>query len=110
MVTEKGFKCAYITHSPDYSRMPVYLMKRHMLTDEVFVLLEGEAIMLTLSQNVFTETVLKKGETLVVEKATYHYLAVSEDARVFVTERDDTGRDNTEILTLETPYKWGNTQ
>ena len=104
VVYENGFKCAYITHSEDYAFGKVSVMKRHNLTDEVFVLLSGRAIMLTLTGEEFVKTPLICGEALTVEKGTYHYLAVSEGARVFVCERDDTSRENTDSLTLISPY------
>ncbi len=104
VVIGDGFKCAYITHSPDYSFGQVTLMKRHNLTDEVFVLLSGKAVMLTLSDGVFTETPLTVNAAYTVEKGTYHYLAVTEDANVFVCERLDTGASNTDCLTLEESY------
>ena len=104
VITEKGFKCAYITHSAAYSFGAVTEMKRHNETEEVFVLLSGAAVMLTLEDGVFTETPLARGEATVVSKGTYHYLGVTEDASVFVTERDDTGKDNTDVLALGEPY------
>ena len=104
VVMADGFKCAYITHSPDYSFGSVTLMKRHNLTDEVFVLLKGKVVMLTISNGGFIETSLEEGTAFTVEKGTYHYLAVSNDASVFVCERADTGADNTDCLTLENPY------
>lgn len=104
VLTEKGFKCAYITHAAAYSFGAVTEMKRHNETEEVFVLLAGDAVMLTFENGVFTETPLAKGEATVVAKGTYHYLGVTADASVFVTERDDTGKDNTDVLALSEPY------
>ena len=105
VISEQGFKCAYITHSDAYSFGEVMEMKRHNETEEVFVLLSGDAVMLTLEGGVFVETPLAKGEATVVAKGTYHYLGVTENASVFVVERDDTGKDNTDVLTLDEPYR-----
>ena len=104
VITEQGFKCAYITHSAAYSFGAVTEMKRHNETEEVFVLLAGDAVMLTFAEGVFTETPLVRGEATVVAKGTYHYLGVTADASVFVVERDDTGKDNTDVLVLSEPY------
>ena len=104
VIAERGFKCAYITHAAAYSFGAVTEMKRHNETEEVFVLLTGEAVMLTLEDGVFTETPLVRGEALVVAKGTYHYLGVTADASVFVVERDDTCKDNTDALALCEPY------
>ena len=55
VVTEDGFKCAFITHSPDYAFGAVTAMKRHNLTEEVFVLLQGSAVMLIRENGTFSE-------------------------------------------------------
>ncbi len=99
-----NFKCAFITHSPDYSYGEVKVMKRHNLTDEIFVLLTGKAVMLTLADNVFTETALQENTAYNVKAGTWHYLAITEDASVFVTENADTSALNTDVLNLTTPY------
>ena len=99
-----NFKCAFITHSPDYSFGEVTVMKRHNLTDEIFVLLSGKAVMLTCDNEVFTETELKENTAYNVMAGTWHYLAVSDDASVFVTENADTDSTNTDVLNLTTPY------
>ena len=99
-----NFKCAYITHSEDYSFGKVTTMKRHNLTDEIFVLLSGKAVMLTLENDIFTETPLEENVAYNVEAGTWHYLAVTEDTSVFVTENADTSSANTDVLDLTTPY------
>ena len=104
VVVTESFKCAYITHSPDYAFGEVRLMKRHNLTDEVFVLLAGKAVMLTFEDENFTETPLLPYTAYTVEKGTYHYLAVSEGASVFVCERSDTGAGNTDTIFFDNPY------
>ena len=99
-----NFKCAYITYSADYSFGEVTTMKRHNLTDEIFVLLTGKAVMLTIEDNAFIETELQKSTAYNVKAGTWHYLAVTEDASVFVTENADTDSTNTDVLKLEKSY------
>ncbi len=99
------FKCAFIKLSRQYSFGSVVEMKRHNETDEIFVLLCGSAVMLTFENNGFKETILEKESAYNVTKGTYHYLALSDDAIVFVTEKADTTSENTDILILEKPYK-----
>ncbi len=98
------FKCAFIKLSEQYSFGTVLEMKRHNETDEIFVLLSGYAVMLILENDSFKETVLEKETAYNVTKGTYHYLALSDDATVFVAENADTSSENTDVLKLETPY------
>ena len=102
VVKNECFKCAFITHSPAYSFGEVREMKRHNETDEIFVLLCGSAVMLICENGEFSEVALLPNTAYNVHAKTWHYLAVSEDALVFVTERADTDSSNSEIISLET--------
>ena len=104
VVKNESFKCAFITHSPAYSFGEVSEMKRHNETDEIFVLLCGRAVMLTYENGKFSGRKLLPNTEYNVHAKTWHYLAVSEDALVFVTERADTDSTNSEIITLAKPY------
>lgn len=98
------FKCAFIKHSKAYSFGKVYEMKRHNETDEIFVLLKGKAVMLTMEEGKFLETELEKNTAYSVQSGTWHYLALSGDAQVFVTENADTDSSNTDIIELGEEY------
>lgn len=98
------FKCAFIKHSNAYSFGSVYEMKRHNETDEIFVLLKGKAVMLTMEEGKFLETELEKNTAYSVQSGTWHYLALSGDAQVFVTENADTDSSNTDIIELGEEY------
>lgn len=104
VVMNERFKCAFITHSPYYSFGKVDHMKRHNNTDEVFVLLSGRAVMLILEDGKVQEHTLEQGIAYNVQKGTWHYLAVSEDAQIFVAEGADTDETNTDVLSLEQLY------
>ncbi len=93
----ENFKCAFISASSMYSYGEVYEMKRHNKTDEIFVLISGKATMLTIENDSFVETELSTNNTYIVGKGTWHYLAVSDGAVVFVCENADTCADNTDI-------------
>ena len=79
-------------------------MKRHNMTDEIFVLLRGKAVMLICENGKFTEAALEKEKAYNVTKGTWHYLAVSEDALLFVAENADTDSTNTDVMDLEIEY------
>lgn len=101
--TEK-FKCAYITLEDQYRHGKVTQMKRHNDSDEVFTLIRGNAVLLTLEDS-FTETPLELGASFMIPASTWHYLAISEDAIVFVTENSGMLPQNTDTLTLDEPYE-----
>lgn len=101
------FLCAWITHAAQYSYGKVTVVKRHLTSPEVFVLLRGSGTLLTACSDLSNRqfTALKPGKAVCVEAGTWHYLAVSEDALVFVTENNDVSAQNTETLLLEEPYE-----
>ena len=98
--TFEGWKTAFITSAPQYGQLQVF--KRHLLTDETFVLLRGNATIYTLdTQNELVETPMVADTIYVVEKATWHHVQVQENAALFVVENSNTAKDNTEQMTLE---------
>ena len=105
VIKNESFKCAFITHSPAYAFGKVEEMKRHNETEEIFVLLKGCAVMLIYEDGIFSEYELSENTAYNVHPRTWHYLAVSEDASVFVTERADTDSTNSDIIKLPEIYE-----
>ena len=105
VIKNDSFKCAFITHSPAYAFGAVEEMKRHNETDEIFVLLKGHAVMLIYEDGIFTEHLLTEGIAYNVHPKTWHYLAVSEDASVFVTEKANTDSTNSDVIKLDRAYE-----
>ena len=102
--TFDGWKTAFITSAPQYGQLKVW--KRHLCTDETFILLKGNATIYTLDENGKTvETPMQAEKLYVVEKATWHHVQVSNDALLFVVENSDTSKENTEQMTAE---QWKN--
>lgn len=98
----EGWKVAFITCAEQYGELKV--LKRHVKTDETFVLIEGYATLYTADDDQpLTATHLQKGKLYVVKKNTWHHLKVSDDGLLFVVENSNTNKDNTEskILTDE---------
>jgi mannose-6-phosphate isomerase-like protein (cupin superfamily) len=92
--TFENWKVAFITCAPQYGELKE--LKRHMLTDEVFVLVDGRATIYTLEKEKLVQTRMEKGKLYVVEKATWHHVQVSSDALLAVVENRDTCKENTE--------------
>ena len=68
-------------------------LERHLLTDEAFILLDGEATLYTDKESM----VMKKNIVYNIPKAEWHHIVVSKDATVMVVENSSTSDENTEI-------------
>jgi hypothetical protein len=84
-------------------------MECHTQTEEVFVLLEGQAVII-LGGNaekvdgVYPQ-VMEKRKLYNVKQDTWHTVLLSRDASVLIVENNDTGKDNTEYCTLTPEQK-----
>ncbi len=67
-------------------------LERHLLTDEVFVLLEGSATLYTDSE----QTEMKPLIVYNIPAGVWHHIVVSEDASVLVVENRNTSKENTQ--------------
>ena len=98
--TFEGWKVAFITCAEQYGELK--LVKRHTQTDEVFVLVKGEATLYTANGDESLQTtVLEKEKLYIVKRNTWHHLQVSEDALLVVVENSDTTKENTESRTIK---------
>ncbi len=68
-------------------------LERHLLTDEAFILLDGEAVLYTDTE----EERMQKCVVYNIPKAVWHHIVVSKDATVMVVENKSTCDANTEI-------------
>lgn len=94
--TFEGWKVAFITSAPQYGELKEF--KRHLLTDEVFTLIDGEATIYTLEEETLVTTKMVKGKLYSVGKGTWHHVQVSKDALILVVENSNTNKDNTEKI------------
>ncbi len=86
----EGWKIGYLRYSDRFSKFDQ--LERHLETDEVFVLLEGEATLYTEDEKCFME----KNVLYNIPKGVWHHIVVSEDATVMVVENSNTTKENTE--------------
>ncbi len=84
------WKVGMLRYNERFSRFAE--MERHLLTDEVFVLMSGKAVLYTDSQEVDMEL----GAVYTVPAGVWHHIVVSEDANVLVVENSNTSIENTE--------------
>ena len=97
--TFENWKIAFITCAEQYGELKV--VKRHTQTDEVFVLVKGEATIFTADgDEPLVETKMEKEKLYVVQKNTWHHLQVGKDALLIVVENSDTTKENTQSRTV----------
>lgn len=102
VIENDGWKVAFITYSDMYSKTNFKNMKRHINTDEVFILLNGKAtlhIASDLSKGI-TAYELEKKFIYNVKRNTWHYLSISKDALLSVIESYGGDKNITETITI----------
>ena len=90
MIESGEWKVGMLHYSERFSRLGE--MERHLLTDEVFVLVSGKATLYTDSEAVEME----QGSVYTVPVGVWHHIVVSIDANVMVVESRSTSIENTE--------------
>ncbi len=84
-------------------------MERHIQTDEVFVLLQGQATLI-LGGNSFTveniqSQAIEPRKLYNVRQGVWHTVLLSRDASILIVENRDTGIENTEYCRLSNDLK-----
>lgn len=99
VVNFESWKVAYLSYSERFSKFEV--IERHLLTDEVFVLLEGKATLFVAKDGHRVQEIeMERQKVYNVKKAVWHHIVVSKDANVLVVENSNTCAENSEILPL----------
>lgn len=91
-----AWRVAFLNYAPRFDADNFCKMERHLLTDEVFVLLEGTG---TLAIGEERELVpMEKHKIYNVKKGVWHQIFVSRDAKVLIVENHDTAIENSEYM------------
>ena len=85
-----GWKIGILRYNERFSRFGE--LERHLLTDEVFVLMSGKATLYTDHETVEMEPCA----VYTVPAGVWHHIVVNEDASVIVVENRNTSIENTE--------------
>lgn len=101
--TGKGYESSFffekwrigiLNYDDEYKKGNTPFLEKHNETDEVFILVEGEATML-LGDNA-EEIELEKNKLYVVKKGIWHNVYMTEDAKIIIVENADTSEKNSE--------------
>ncbi|MBQ8432223.1 MAG: hypothetical protein IJX28_05005 [Clostridia bacterium] len=93
----EGWRVAFLNYADRFDT--ITYLERHMLTDEVFVLLEGRAELWIGRDCVRVPMVPHKIYN--VKKAVWHNIRVSRDAKVLIVENSETAKENSEYIFFE---------
>ena len=88
----EGWRVAVINYSERFEEKNLSMLERHLYTDEVFVLLEGSAILVS-DRDRYQ---MKKNTIYTVKKGVWHAISLEPDSKVLIVENADTGKENSE--------------
>ena len=97
----ESWRVAFLNYADRFDK--ITKLERHMVTDEVFMLLEGEATLYIGLEK--TPVVMERHKIYNVKKGVWHNIKVSPDAKVFIVENDNTTYDNSEYIELDEPLQ-----
>ncbi|OGO61166.1 MAG: hypothetical protein A2032_02450 [Chloroflexi bacterium RBG_19FT_COMBO_49_13] len=98
------WRTAILRWEPALLPRNINFMERHTQTDEVFVLLQGQATLILGGKSESVEGVfpqrMELGKLYNVKLDVWHTVLLSRDASILIVENNDTGVENTEICHL----------
>ena len=89
-----SWRVAIANFGAPFDRERYNYLERHLLTDEVFILLSGNAT-LVMGKD-FKEIPLMPNKLYNVKKGVFHALLMEKDAKVVIVENDNTSKENSE--------------
>jgi len=104
LVKYAGWRVAVLRYIDELQPDKIESMERHTETDEVFVLLYGQGILLVggneAQVNGINPQVMENGIIYNVKRNSWHGILLSRDASVLIVENHDTDRSNSEYTSL----------
>lgn len=109
LVFFKDWRVATLCYTPDLYPPHIGYLERHMETDEVFVLMHGQATLLIGGNGAGVDQIetlaLEPLKTFNVRQGVWHNVVVTRDAVILLVENADTGQPNSEYFTLNESQK-----
>jgi mannose-6-phosphate isomerase-like protein (cupin superfamily) len=93
------WRVALANFGDSFDREKFCKIERHMLTDEVFVLLTGKATLIIGKD--LKQVEMEPGKIYNVKAAIWHACWMSKDAKILIVENHNTSKDNTEYLAVD---------
>ena len=93
----EAWRVAFLNHAERFD--VITRLERHMLTDEVFVLLKGRAVLFIGEEAEAVE--MDWGKIYNIKQSVWHAIKVTPDAKVLIVENHNTNKDNTEYMDID---------
>lgn len=90
------WRVAVINYSEEFKENNFEKIERHNLTDEVFILFEGEGTMVIGEK--LEKIPMEKGKIYNVKKGVWHANFMTPGSKIIIVENHDTGAENTDYL------------
>ncbi|WP_313072526.1 cupin domain-containing protein [Lacrimispora sp.] len=98
LVAYEAWRVAVLRYCLDVRVDQLVTMQRHLKTDEVFVLMEGNCVLFTGGDGDHPEEIewvkMEKNQLYNVKKGVWHTHALDEEGSVLIIENEDTSDDN----------------
>ena len=91
-----GWRVGIISFAERFTKEGMTYLERHNLTDEVFLLLDGEAVLIIGQEKLHVP--MEKSKAYNVEQGEWHNVLLNEDSVVAVVENKKTSKENTEYI------------
>ncbi len=109
LITFGSWRVAILRWEQSLLPEKIEFMERHTQTDEVFVLLEGQAILILGGRQGTVERVypqvMESGKLYNVKQNVWHTVILSQDVSILIVEESDTGQENTEFCHLSGSFR-----
>jgi ureidoglycolate hydrolase len=109
VVDYEAWRVAILNYLEDDHPEKLERVERHNATDEIFVLLSGQAVLFVGGGSNFLERllpqVMEPGKIYNVKKSAWHTVALSPEASILIVENRDTGSSNSEFSLLQPEHK-----
>ena len=92
----ESWRVAIANFGEKFDRNVYDKLERHLLTDEVFVLLSGNASLIIGKE--MKEYVMETGKIYNVKKGSWHNVLIEKESKVLIVENHNTSLENTEYF------------
>jgi len=104
LVTSTAWRVAMLRYMDRIHPARIDNLERHLLTDEVFVLVQGRGVLILGNNGSQADGLIPQemeiGVVYNIRANTWHTVLLSPDAAVLIVENSDTGEENTEICNV----------
>ena len=105
LISYNGWRVAIANFCERLREENISKLERHTKTDEIFILLQGEAVLhIGMELN---RIYMELGKLYNVKCGEWHAISMISNTKVVIVENDDTGEDNTEYYYLKSQNSKG---